>query len=136
MFCYENGLTYPVHMSDEKSKNCMDLLMVTDENKSHYVRIKDFNRFMCNKTKCKNKKYFCKYCLQCFSNKKVMEEHNEVCLKINGEQIVKLRSSLAKFKNYFKQLALPFKIYADFECNVQRVRISDRGDNTSYTEKN
>ena len=112
------------------------LKILTDENKSHYVRIKDLNRFMCNKIKCKNEKYFCKYCLQCFSSKKVMEEHNEVRLKINGEQIVKLRSSLAKFKNYFKQLALPFKIYADFECNVQRVRISDRGDNTSYTEKN
>ena len=45
VFCYEDGLTYPVHMSNEKFKNCMDLLMVTDENKSHYVRIKDLNRW-------------------------------------------------------------------------------------------
>ena len=35
----------------------------------------------------------------------------------------------------FKQLAVPFKIYADFECNVQGVRSSDSGDNTSYTER-
>ena len=31
-----------------------------------------------------------------------------------------------------------FKIYADFECNVKRVKSSDRGDrsdNSSYTEK-
>ena len=28
-----------------------------------------------------------------------------------------------------------FKIYADFEGNVKGVRSSDRGDNTSYTEK-
>ena len=45
-------------------KNCMDLLMVTDGNKFHYVYIKYFNRFICNKTKNKNKKHFCKYCLQ------------------------------------------------------------------------
>ena len=32
--------------------------MITNENKSHYVYIKDFNRFMCNKTKNKNKKHF------------------------------------------------------------------------------
>ena len=32
----------------------MNLLMITDENKSHYVCIKDFNRFMCNKSNKKN----------------------------------------------------------------------------------
>ena len=37
--------------------------MITDENKSHYVYIKDFNRLMYNKTKSMNKKYFCKSCL-------------------------------------------------------------------------
>ena len=34
----------------------MDLLTIKNENKSHYVYFKDFNRFMCNETKCKNKK--------------------------------------------------------------------------------
>ena len=58
MFCYENNLVYPVYVSDQKFENCMNLLMKTNENKSHYVYIKYFNRFMCNKTKCKNKKHF------------------------------------------------------------------------------
>ena len=44
---------------------------------------------MCNKTKCKNK---------------------EVCLKINGKEAVKLKSGSIKFKNYFRQLVVPFKI--------------------------
>ena len=51
LFSYENDLTYPVYVSDQKFKNCMDLLLVSNENKSHYVYIKDFNRFMCNKEK-------------------------------------------------------------------------------------
>ena len=54
VFCYENGLTYPVYISDQKFHNSMDLLLISDKNKSHYVHIKDFDRFMCNKTK--NKK--------------------------------------------------------------------------------
>ena len=58
VFCCENGLTYFVQKSNEKFKNCMDLLMITKENKSHYVYIKDFSRFVCNKTKNKNKKHF------------------------------------------------------------------------------
>ena len=49
VFSYENDLTYPVYVSNEKFKNCMDLLLITDENKSYYI--KDFNRFMHIKTK-------------------------------------------------------------------------------------
>ena len=51
VFYYENGLTYPVYLSDQKFRDCMDLLLISNENKSRYVYIKDFNRFMCNKTK-------------------------------------------------------------------------------------
>ena len=86
----------------------------------------------------KVKKHFCKYCLQCFSTERVLVEHKEICLRMNGKQPVKLRSGSIKFKNYFKQIAATSKIYADFECNVKRVKSSDRGDkgdNTSYTEK-
>ena len=36
----------------------MDLLLISDENKSHYVYIKNFNKFMCNKTKNKIKNTF------------------------------------------------------------------------------
>ena len=57
-FCYENGLTYPVYVSNEKLENCIDLLMITNKNKSHYVYIKDFDRFMCNKKKIRIKNTF------------------------------------------------------------------------------
>ena len=90
---------------------------------------------MCNKNKKKNKKHFCKYCLQCFCSERVLVEHEETCLKINGKETVKLKSGSIKFKNYFKQLALPFKIYADFESDFKRFRVGERNNNTSYTEK-
>ena len=37
VFCYENNLAYPVYLSDQKFENCMYLLLITDEKKSHYV---------------------------------------------------------------------------------------------------
>ena len=104
----------------------MDLLLITDENKSHYVYIKDFNRFMCNKTKNKIKKYFYKCCLQCFSSEEVLIEHKENCFIINGKQSVKLKSGPISFNNYFKQIPVPFKIYADFECLLKGVKSSDK----------
>ena len=53
VFCYESGLTYPIFVSNRKFKDCIDFLLISNENKSRYVYIKDFNRCMCNKTKIK-----------------------------------------------------------------------------------
>ena len=134
VFYYKKELTYPVYASDQKFETCMDLLSISDKNQSHYVHIKDFNRFMCNKTKNKNKKHFCKYCLQRFSSEKILIKYKETFLKINVKQTVKLKSSSIKFENHFKQLAVPSKIDADFEAALKGVKSSDKN-NSSYTEK-
>ena len=42
VFCYQNGLTYLVFVSNKEFENYMDLLMITDENKPHYVCINIF----------------------------------------------------------------------------------------------
>ena len=110
VFCYESNLVYPVHKSDGKFENCVDLLLMTDGNKSQYIYIKYFNRIMRNKTKNKNKKHFCKYCLRYLSSERILVEFKETCFKIKGKPTVKLRSGSIKFKNSFKQLAVPFKL--------------------------
>ena len=104
VYCYENKLVFPIHISDQKFENSMDFLLVTDENKSHYVYIKDFDRFMFHKTKSKNKKYFRKSCLQCFSCKNLLTEHKEVFLSINGAQALRFKKGTIEFKNQFKQI--------------------------------
>ena len=58
MFCYEINLAYPVYLSDQNFHNSMDLLLMSDGNKSRYVYIKDFSRFMWNKTKNRDKNIF------------------------------------------------------------------------------
>ena len=121
MFGHENRLVFPIYILDQKFENSMDLLFVIDENKSHYVYIKDFNRFMFHKTKNKNKKYFYKSCLQCFSSKNVLTEQTKVCLSITGAQSVRFEKGTIELKNYFKEIAAPFKVYADLECNLESV---------------
>ena len=71
---------------------------------------------MIYKTKNKSKIYFCKSCLQFFSSKNVLTEHKEVCLSNNGAQSLKLEKGKIEFRNAFKQIQVPFKIYSDFEC--------------------
>ena len=86
---------------------------------------------MFHKTKNKNKKYFCKSCWKCFSNKNVLNNHKEVYLSINGPQSVRLEKRTTKFKSYFKQTPVPFKIYADFECNLKSLESYE----SSYSKK-
>ena len=128
-------MVYPLHVSDKRFEKCMDLLLITDENKSHYVYTKDFNRFMDNKTKSNNKKHFRKYCLQCFCSERVLIEHKKGCLVINGKQNVKLRRGSIRFKIRFKQLVALFKIYADFECLLEGFKNNGKNDKASYTKK-
>ena len=75
VFCYENGLTYPVYVSDQKFHNPTDLLLISDENKSHYVYTKDFERLMCLKTKNKNKMYLCCYLFNVVYNVLVVKRY-------------------------------------------------------------
>ena len=64
--------------------------------------------FMFHKTKNKNKKWFCKSCLQCFSSESVLIKHKEDCLSINGKRSINLEKGIIEFENYFKQLPVPF----------------------------
>ena len=55
------------------------------------------------------KKYFCRYCLQCFSSENVLADQ-KVCSKIKCEQAVKSEGRFLEFKNFFKQLPVSFKL--------------------------
>ena len=129
-------MVFPIHISDQKFEDSMelhsmDLLLSINNNNSHYIYIKDSDRFIFHKTKNKNKKWFCKSCLQCFSSENILIKHKENCFSINGNQSVKLEEWIIKFENYFKQIPVPFKIYAYFECNLKKVKCNEG----SYTEK-
>ena len=82
------------------------------------------------KQKNKNKKCFCRSCLQCFSSENVLMRHKENCLSINGVQSVKVEEETIEPENYFKQIPVAFKIQADFECNLERTEVYEG----SYTK--
>ena len=65
---------------------------------------------MFHKTKNKNKKWFCKTCLQCSNSENVLIKHKEDCLSINGVTSVDVEEGIIKFENYSKQLPTAFKI--------------------------
>ena len=105
MLCYENRLTFPIYISDQRFENSMDLLLVIDDDKSHYVHINILTYLCFTKRKIKTKKTFVR-----------------VVYSVLVAQSVRLEKGTIEFKNYFKQIPVPFKIYADFECNLKSVK--------------
>ena len=44
VFGYEGELVFPIFISKQKFEDSMDLLLIYEDNKSHYVYIKDFKK--------------------------------------------------------------------------------------------
>ena len=138
VFGYEDGQPFPIHISKETFEDQMNLLLITKDEKKHYVLIKDFNAFMYNQSKHKERKNFCMYCLQCFSSERVLVKHVNNCLTTNGAQAINLPKqgeNILKFNNFHKQLPVPFIIYADFEAITKKVQGCERSEEMK-NEKN
>ena len=144
VFGYEDGQPFPINISKETFEDQMNLLLITKDEKKHYVLIKDFNAFMYNQSKHKERKHFCMYCLQCFSSERILANHVNNCLTINGAQAInmpKQGENILKFNNFHKQLPVPFVIYADFEAITKKVQgckqseeMENEKNRRSYTE--
>ena len=135
VFGYENRV-FPLYVSKKSNEQVLNVLLISNEEKSHYVFIKDFNRLMYSEVKTKNqhKKHFCMSCLQNFTTKEILNNHRERCLSINGAQATIYEKGTIKFKNFDKLIPIPFKIYADSECFFEKTNI-DLSEHTKLYEK-
>ena len=115
----------------------MELLLITKDENKHYVLIKDFNKFMYKQTKHKERKHFCMFCLQCFSSERVLNNHKDNCIQVNGMQAVNMpdkKNNILKFNSFHKQQPVPFVIYADFEAITEKILGCQLKGDSSYTE--
>ena len=126
VFGYENRV-FPLYVSKKSNEEELNALLISNEEKSHYVFIKDFNRLMYSEVKTINvhKKHFCMPCLQNFTTIEILNNHRKQCLLINETQAVIYEGGITKFKNFNKQIPIPFKIYADSECLLKRINIKE-----------
>ena len=115
---YKNKEKCPVYLSE---KNCeekhVDLLLIEEEGKNHYLLIIDFNTIMYNHTLHLGRKHFCPYCLQALSTAGILNCHINDCFKINSKKMINMskKGEYVRFKNYERKIKSQFTIYVDFE---------------------
>ena len=105
----------PLYISKKSYNQTLNLLLITEKGKSHYVFIKDFNRLIFSRTKHKDKKQHYMSCLQSFTTEEILSNHKKQCLLVNGCQAVNYESAIIKFTNDNKHIPVLFKMYADTE---------------------
>ena len=115
----EDKNIYPLKMAERDCKNTIDLFLIEEDGKSHYTLIKNFHRLIrSQKTRSHNGEIFiCKRCFSHYTKPELLDKHIEYCSS-NKTAIVKMPepNTFLYFKNYYKQLPIPFVVYADFEC--------------------
>ena len=77
------------------------------------------------------------HCLQCFSSERVLNNHKDNCIQVNGIQAVNIPdkdNNILKFNNFHKQQKVPFVIYADFEAITEKIQGCQKNNDSSYTE--
>ncbi|KYN23130.1 hypothetical protein ALC57_04454, partial [Trachymyrmex cornetzi] len=101
----------------------VNLLYVEDDSAGHFALIKELFRLVRSQiTRNKNRKYFCDRCLHYFNTNAKLETHNEDCEKIN-DCTIRLPSEDDKwlsFRNHCQKERVPFVVYADLECALEK----------------
>lgn len=93
--------------------------------RTHYTWIKDLNRLLYDQTRYKGRKYFCERCLHGYTREDLLEQHKPYC-NGNGERAIRIEMpkperSILQFKNWHRQMKVPFVIYADFESIINKI---------------
>ena len=120
---------FPIHLSKNliaNYKDCCNLLLIKEGEKSHYVLIKNMSALL-SEHNSRHKSYVCPSCLKGYREEAKLDKHiTNGCTKF-GEKVELPSEEDAKeyiqFKNTHKMLKKPFVIYCDFESlllNIER----------------
>ena len=136
VFSVNDKIFYPLKMAERDCLNTIDLFFYEEDGVSHYTLIKNFNRLIrSQKTKSNNGSIFiCKRCFTHFTKDELLQKHIKYCSN-NAVAFVKMpeEGTMLYFKNYEKQLPIPFVVYADFECFTKPLNTCSPNPEKSYS---
>ena len=131
---------YPLKISESKgAKHNITLLLIKDEDNSHYCLVKNLSALMANQiNNHKGTRNFCLNCFNGFNTIDSLNKHKEYCYNnecINAKMPPK--DTYLKFNKFQNTEKAPFVIYADFESLLKPLNDNcDQDPNKSYTKKN
>ena len=136
VFGFEDEV-YPLKISKEKRITNIDLLLISDEEKKHYCLINNLSRFISSSlTNHNGPVEICRSCLNHFSDKDQLKNHEEYCFQ---NEMIKIEmpkeGSSISFSHHNRAIKVPFVVYADFEALTKEIQPIPQNDRVSFTQK-
>jgi hypothetical protein len=136
VFGFED-VVFPICITKEHFDIHVNLLLYSDGITRHYSLVKDLNKLFYDQNRRKCRMYYCRYCLHGFIREDLLQEHEPHCCQQGAQRIELPNEDNASlyFKDYHKQLKVPFVIYADFESVTAKIVSAAPDPTKSSTEK-
>ena len=124
-----------------KSKNNLNcnkhviLLMITDGEKWHYLTVKNLPGLLRRVTSTHKEDFYCLNCFHSYRTRNKLESHKKICENhdyCNVEMPTK-SNNIIKYNQGEKSIKLPFAIYSDLECLLEKMSTCQNNPNESST---
>ena len=128
---------YIARKLESKSSKNVNLFLITDGKRRHYMVIKSLSRLLGSRnSKHVHKQYFCLNCLQGFHSELSRDKHYEHCKDNKAVKIEMPKlGSFIEFHDGQNQFKVPFTMYTDFKAILRPVHGPSLSPNKPYTKK-
>ena len=126
-----------------KSKNNLTqkrqiiLLMISDGQKWHYLVVKNLSRLLRGITSNHKEDFYCLNCFHSYRTENKLEAHKKICENHDycHVEMPTKNNNIIKYNHGEKSMKLPFVIYADLECLLEKMSTYINNPNESSTTK-
>ena len=126
-----------------KSKNNLTqkrqiiLLMISDSQKWHYLVVKNLSRLLRGITSNHKEDFYCLNSFHSYRTENKLEAHKKICENHDycHVEMPTKNNNIIKYNHGEKSMKLPFVIYADLECLLEKMSTCINNPNESSTTK-
>ena len=111
------------------------LLMINNGKNWHYLVVRNLSGLLKGITSNHKEDFYCLNCFCAYSTKNKLEEHKKICEnnKYCHVEMATKDNSTIKYIQGAKSIKLPFVIYADLECLLEKISTCQNNSNESST---
>ena len=111
--------------------------MITDGEKWHYLVVNNLSRLLRGITSNHNADFYCLNCFHSYRTKNKLEAHKKICENRDycHVEMPTIGNNTIKYNHGEKSIKMPFTIYADLECLLEKMSTCQNNPNKSSTTK-
>ena len=111
--------------------------MISDGQKWHYLVVKNLSRLLTGITSNHKEDFYCLNCFHSYRTENKLEAHKKICENLDycHVEMPTKNNNIIKYNHGEKSMTLPFIIYADLECLLEKMSTCINNPNESSTTK-